>query len=174
MSEDTDSSRSRAVSFPTHVPIRLTHNLSGDKFVWLWAKYVNGVNDRYHCTNCIRGPYSKRLSKHNRDLAIQPEIAFDEVAPNEFKAIYICGVSNNGYSRKANYVHNLHAAVLQKPGHNDCFTFENWVLSVENGLFLPIPKEKDIPEVYTRLPAAFTTCRIFRWAVVSGSQLCCK
>jgi len=131
-----------------NAPIKLVHNLTGDKFVWLWAKYVSGVNDQYHCTNCIRGPYSKMLSKHNPDLPAQREIVLDEVDPNRFKAIYICGVSNNGYSRKANYDHNLHAAVLPKPGQSDRFTFESWRLSVENGLFLPIPKEEALPKPY--------------------------
>lgn len=154
-----------------NAPIKLTHNLKSDRFVWLWAKYVNAVNDRYHCTNSIRGPYSKRLSKHNPDLHKQCELVLDEVAHDQFKAIYICGVSNKGYARKENYPFNLHAAVLPGPGKNDRIIFDGWELSVENGLFMPIPTIADLPERYHCLPPAFTTCRIFRWAVCSAVHI---
>lgn len=37
--------------------IEITHNFDPAQFIWLWSKYVTGLNDRYHCTNCIRGRY---------------------------------------------------------------------------------------------------------------------
>jgi hypothetical protein len=149
----------------------LTHNLNSDRFVWLWAKYVTAINDQYHCTNCIRGPYSKSFSKHNPELARQSILTFNEVDRSKFEAIYICGVSKDGYWRKANYPHNLHAAVLPSPGRTDTFAFEEWELSVNNGLFIPIPAFEDLPARYAGRAPEFTTCRIFRWAVCCGLQL---
>lgn len=133
--------------------------------MWLWAKYVRSVNDQQHCTACLRGPYSKRLSRHNPDLSHQPELILDEVPLASFRAIYVCGVARKGYSTKKNYPFNLHAAILPKPGAAAAFAFDGWELAVENGLFLTIPNESDLPAQYQHLPSEFTTCRIFRWAV---------
>lgn len=146
-------------------PIIILHNLDPDKFVWLWAKYVRGVNDTKHCTNSILGRYSKKLSKHNPELTQQPELVLDEEPGDSYKAIYICGVAKKGYSAKKNYPHNLHTAVMPKPGTSDEFHFEDWHLKVENGVFMPIPTEDELPERYKDLPAEFVTCRIYRWAV---------
>ena len=40
--------------------VTLRHNLDPDAFTWLWMKYVRGLNNRHHCTNCLRGWYGKR------------------------------------------------------------------------------------------------------------------
>jgi hypothetical protein len=50
------------------------------------------------------------------------------------------------------------------PGHSATYRFENWELSVENGLFTRIPDQQELPTEYQNLPVAYTTCRIFRWA----------
>ena len=39
--------------------IEITHNFDPSQFMWLWSKYVTGFNDAYHCTNSIRGSYSR-------------------------------------------------------------------------------------------------------------------
>jgi hypothetical protein len=151
-------------------PIKLSHNLNGDFFMWLWAKYVRSVNDQKHCTASLRGPYSKRLSGHNPHLSIQRKLVLDEVPSNEFKAIYICGVAKKGYSRKKNYPFNLHAAILPTDGAKDVFAFNGWELGAKNGIFMQIPNEDDLPKQYRSLPSEYTTCRIFRWAVCSAHK----
>lgn len=148
-------------------PIELSHNLSPKAFKWLWMKYVTTVNDKYHCTNCLRGRYGKVLSKHNSELPKTPVMLLDELPLESFSAIYVCGVINKGYPR-TNYAHNLHAAIMPMVGRSDEFEFENWTLSIKNGIFQPIPRESDLPEMYRTLPAEYTTCRIFRWAVCSA------
>jgi hypothetical protein len=150
-------------------PIVIRHNLAPPQFQWLWAKYVVGVNDTKHCTNCLRGPYSKRFSAHNPHMA-GTELVLDET-PVPWRALYLCGVAKRGYPR-SNYPHNLHAAVQPEPGHRETFTFEGWEMQVENGRFLPIPSLAQLPKPYRLLPPAFTTCRIFRWAVVTGAHIC--
>jgi hypothetical protein len=111
------------------------------------------------------------LSKHNADVLREREILLDEVPFEQYSAIYICGVSSKGYRKKENYTFNLHAAILPKLEANDAFAFDGWELSVEHGLFMPIPSVEELPTQYRNLPAAYTTCRIFRWAVCSASTL---
>ena len=45
--------------------IKIKHNLDANKFKWLWCKYVQAGNDEKHCTNSLKGKYSKKFSKHN-------------------------------------------------------------------------------------------------------------
>ena len=148
-------------------PIILLHNLRPEEFMWLWGKYAVGFNPAYHCTNCVRGPYSNVLSKpRNPALGRQSELVLDERSEGTFDAFYICGVAKRGYSAKKNYPLNLHAVVQPKPGADDVFEFLEWRLSVRNGRFLRIPAQDEIPEAYRDLPPEFVTCRIFRWASV--------
>ncbi len=144
----------------------LSHNLNPQAFMWLWMKYVIGVNDQYHCTNCLRGKYGKLLSKHNVALMSTRTLNLDEQSSGSFSFIYICGVFKKGYPR-TNYPHNLHAVIKPCAGSSDELQFENWVLSVTNGVFEPIPCVLSLPERYRSLSQEFTTCRIFRWAVCS-------
>jgi hypothetical protein len=143
------------------------HNLQRGRFMWLWMKYVVGINDLKHCTNCLRGSYGKTLSKHNAFLDSSPELELNERPADSFSFIYICGVIKKGYPQ-SNYPHNLHAVIKPAPGLSDSFEFEKWRLAVTNGTFEPIPPEEALPAKYRELPPAFTTCRIFRWAVCSS------
>ncbi len=60
----------------------------------------------------------------------------------------ICGINKRDDPR-TDYPHNLHAAVLPRPGAADTFVFKNWRLEARNGLFLPIPAEMEIPEPFS-------------------------
>ena len=145
--------------------IEIAHNFDPKKFKWLFAKYVRGVNDRHHCTNCIRGVYSKRFSKHNAELVPGSRIVLDEVLAHMYQAIYICGVSTTGYTGHQNYPHNVHAAIAPMIGARETWTFESWYMEITNGKLLTIPDSVEgIPIQYRNLPPEFTTCRIFRWA----------
>ena len=144
--------------------IEITHNFDPSQFMWLWSKYVTAFNDACHCTNTIRGSYSKKLSKGNPELPSTPTLVMDEQPVGTYRAIYICGVSKRGYSSHKNYPHNVHAAVLPEPVSEDSWEFENWRMSVKGGRFLAIPAEvENLPQKYRSLPAEYTTCRIFRW-----------
>lgn len=145
--------------------IEITHNLEPRDFVWLWAKYVTGFNPKHHCTNSIRGRYSRKLSKHNNELTTTNVITMDECDPDSYRALYICGVAKQGYSKKTNYEHNLHAAICPSLGAVDAWSFEKWQFQVRGGLFLNIPASaQDLPSRFRDLPAEYTTCRIFRWS----------
>jgi hypothetical protein len=145
--------------------IEITHNFDPRQFMWLWAKYVTGFNERYHCTNSIRGRYSKTFSKNNPAFTTTPIVVLDEQPLDSYHAIYVCGVSKQGYSKKENYPHNVHAAIRPELGAVDEFSFEKWTLRIRNGRFLRIPPdEKELPDQYRSLPPEYTTCRIFRWS----------
>lgn len=147
----------------TTSPIIIRHNFTPDDFMWLWAKYVVGFNERYHCTNCLRGRYSHRFSKtRNPQLTNEHEITFDEHAGH--RAIYICGVARQGFSVKKNYEHNVHLAIIPSDKAASVYSFERWTVEIQNGSLLPIPSIPELPVQYGQLPPAYTTCRIFRWA----------
>ncbi len=144
------------------LPVVIQHNFTPDDFMWLWAKYVVGFNKQYHCTNCLRGAYSRRFSKaRNPRLLQEREIAFDE--RDGHRAIYICGVARKGYSMKKNYPHNVHIAITPMAGASAVCQFEHWVVQIQNGMLSPIPDQHSLPADLRRLPDRFTTCRIFRW-----------
>ncbi len=145
--------------------IEIRHNFDPDCFMWLWAKYVTGFNEKHHCTNSIRGRYSKAFSKNNPDFCKTLAVPMNEQPGGSFYAIYVCGVSKQGYSNKANYAHNVHAVIRPEPQSVDSWSFERWTMLVRGGTFLPIPPdETELPDRYRSLPAEFTSCRIFRWS----------
>ena len=67
--------------------IKIKHNLDADKFKWLWCKYVQAGNDEKHCTNSLKGKYSKKFSKHNENFNNETTIIFDEQPEDSF--IYV-------------------------------------------------------------------------------------
>ena len=146
-------------------PIILNHNFDGSKFMWLYAKYATGVNPAQHCTNAIRGKYSKMFTRNNPDFLPDTKVVMDEFPELGWDAIYICGVSRLGYSRHKNYPHNVHIAVIPKPGTSDDWAFEDWKMHVENGIFEYVIPEEELDPQFKDRPAEYVTCRMFRWAV---------
>lgn len=146
-------------------PIIVHHNFDGKKFKWLYAKYAYGANPSHHCTNAIRGKYSKRFSRNNPKFLPGNKVIFDEFPELGWDAIYICGVSTNGYSKHTNYPHNVHVAIVPKQGSTDKWNFENWEMNVENGIFEYVISEEELNPKYKNYPEEYVTCRMFRWAV---------
>jgi hypothetical protein len=166
----------------------IRHNLNPDDFMWLWAKYVQAPNLTKHCTASLRScpvtlpngkksPYSQKFSKaSNAAMAGTRRLVMDECKPEDYRAIYLCGVAARGYRAKRNYPYNLHAAIVPIPEASDHFHFEGYELEIENGRFTRIPGESELKPPHTSLPKEYTTCRIFRWAacvlpvLISGNQ----
>ena len=145
--------------------IKIKHNLEREKFKWLWAKYVQEGNDKKHCTNSLKGKYSKVFSGHNEKLNEMTTMVFDEQPEDSYKAIYICGVISKGYSAKKNYPHNIHLAIVPKKGEKAVYEFEDWKIEIEDGYISYIPEINELPQQYRNLPDQYITCRIFRWAI---------
>ena len=145
--------------------IIIQHNFISSKFMWLYAKYAHGCNPAHHCTNAIQGKYSKNFSKRNLSFKPENAVVMNEFPETTWDAIYICGVSSNGYSKKMNYSHNVHVAILPKEGSVDHWEFENWVMDIKNGIFEYVPSQDEIDPGFLRYPFDYRTCRMFRWAV---------
>jgi hypothetical protein len=143
----------------------LSHNFDGSKFMWLYAKYATGVNPAYHCTNAIKGRYSKKFTRNNPDFLPGTSVVMDEFPDIGWDAIYICGVVRMGYSQHKNYPHNVHIAVIPKPGASDDWFFEEWKMHVKNGVFEYVISEEELDPRFKDLPKNYVTCRMFRWAV---------
>ncbi|MEW5821663.1 MAG: hypothetical protein AB1782_15830, partial [Cyanobacteriota bacterium] len=65
----------------------LEHNLNPKEFNWLFARYVTGMNDKHHCTNGFKGPYSDKIGAPDRlkrmgKTTIDSTIKFDEQPVN--------------------------------------------------------------------------------------------
>ena len=168
----------------TQPTITLHHNLDPEAFMWLWAKYVTVPNLDKHCTASLKSvtvrpkdgsrgsAYSQRFSKAaNPHMKSTPDLQLDEAGSTPFTAIYLCGVSAAGYTQKKNYPHNLHAAIFPAVGKSDTYRFEDWSITIENGLFTKIPTLEELPSIYHHLPEAYQTCRIFLWAACILPQL---
>lgn len=145
--------------------IKISHNFDGKKFKWLYAKYAYGANPNHHCTNAIKGKYSKKFSRNNKAFVPEQTIVLDEYKELGWDAIYICGVSTKGYAKHENYPHNVHVAILPAPGEKDEWSFEDWSMTVENGRFEYVISEEELNPKYKNLPEEYVTCRMFRWAV---------
>ena len=145
--------------------IILHHNFDKKKFKWLYAKYAIGANPLHHCTNAIKGKYSKRFSRNNPDFQPDRDVILDEYPELGWDAIYICGVSSKGYSKHENYPHNVHVAIIPAPGEKDEWSFENWKMTIENAKFEYVISEEELNPKYKNLPEEYVTCRMFRWAV---------
>lgn len=145
--------------------ITIHHNFDGKCFMWLYAKYAYGANPNHHCTNAIRGKYSKKFTRNNAEFKPGADIVLDEYPELGWDAIYICGVSRKGYSSHKNYPHNVHIAILPAPGETDSWSFENWRMEAENARFESVIGEDGLEEKYRSLPEEYVTCRMFRWAV---------
>lgn len=147
------------------IPIIINHNFLGYKFKWLYAKYAYGCNPLHHCTNAIKGRYSKVFSRLNPGFLPGRKIVMNEFPDIVWDAIYICGVASQGYTKHKNYPHNVHVAILPQEGATDHWEFENWKMDIQNGIFEYVPSEKEIDPQYLKLPEQYWTCRMFRWAV---------
>lgn len=150
--------------------IEIYHNFESSRFMWLWAKYVSAGRIEKHCTGCLVGPYSKKFSGTvNKELTNQTCLLMDEY--DNFEAIYFCGVLKEGYlnknPEKNNYRHNVHFVVLPQPGNSDVWEFENWKVTIKDGILERIPKTFELDDSLFKYPydAHYFTCRIFRWMV---------
>ena len=145
--------------------ITIKHNIDSKRFSTLWAKYVRTPNILQHCQNCIHGPYSKKFGLKNPNFNNETTMTFDET--DNYQAIYFCGISKKDASKRMNYPHNLHFAIIPHEGAKDVWEFEEWHVEIEGGYLSRIPGENEIPKKYKQgiYDEHYYTCRIFRWVL---------
>lgn len=147
--------------------VKIHHNFDEKKFRYLWAKYVRGGNLKYHCAKCLNGTWSQKFSGYsNKDLLTQPELQMDEVPVSDYKALYFCGVSKQGYPY-SNYQHNVHFIIIPQEGIISHWEFEDWKVDIENGILSTIPDQTTLDDRFFQEPynEHYYTCRNFQWMV---------
>lgn len=123
-------------------------------FKYWWMKDVVDYDLSVHCARCLRGRYDTRIRKdmHTNDrLLLRTDL------------VYLCGVSVRGWAQ------NFHAAARAAPGKSFTVpTFNGFEVRFENAERIEI---EPLPNGWSGLPKAFTTCRNFQFAVqMSGAN----
>lgn len=121
------------------------------RFRYLWAKYVTGINLNVHCARCLLGDYSKKVAP---DKCIINAV-FDE---HQSKYYYICGVSTPYV-----WANNFHVAFEFCPNNILDYDDGNTHIVIENAKQIPIIAQsyRDT-KVYNN--KSFTTCRNWQFA----------
>lgn len=122
-------------------------------WLYLWGKYVTGINLEVHCAKSLKGNYSKKIVKNK---STRENIKLDEYNSNIF---YLCGVS-----KPYKWNENFHLALRYKPGNN--ITIER------NGLYLEIENAEEIPIVFdidkcnheNKYKEEYSSCRNWQFA----------
>ena len=122
-------------------------------WMYLWGKYVTGVNLGFHCAKSLEGYYSKKIYK---DKASESDIKLDEYNSNIF---YLCGVS-----KPYKWNENFHLALRYKEGNN--------IVINRNGLYLEIENAEELPIIFdinkcnhkNKHNKNFATCRNWQFA----------
>ncbi len=118
------------------------------RYRYLWLKSVRGFDPSKHCARCLVGEYAREFPLRPRfeaGLHLHAEIPGDR-AP----FLYLCGVTPN-------WAENLHVAMIPDPGGRFVVDDDNSTVTVDGAAMLEIP---EIPE---DMPAAFSTCRNYRF-----------
>lgn len=124
-------------------------------WMYLWGKYVTGVNLEKHCAKSLIGKYSSKINKNNK---LSSDIILDEYNSNIF---YLCGVS-----KPYKWNENFHLAIKYSEGDN--------IIVDRNGLYLEIENAKEIEINFDKSKynhknidkKEFYTCRNWQFAVM--------
>lgn len=121
------------------------------RFRYLWAKYVTGINLNVHCARCLLGDYSKKVAP---DKCIINTV-FDE---HQSKYYYICGVSTPYV-----WANNFHVAFEFCPNNILDYDDGNTHIVIENARQIPI-KSQDYRSAKFGNNRSYTTCRNWQFA----------
>lgn len=124
------------------------------KFMYLWLKYVNGVDLKVHCAKSLLGEYSKKISTSTKE--IDEPIELNEA---ECKAYYLCGVS-----KPYNWSKNFHLAFKEKDGARISIERNGILIEIENAEEIPISAEYINPLDPNANKKAYYTCRNWQFA----------
>ena len=124
-------------------------------WMYLWGKYVTGINLNNHCAKSLLGNYSKKIDKNK---ASESNIKLDEFNSDIF---YLCGVS-----KPYKWNENFHLAIRYKEGNN--------IVINRNGLYLEIENAEELPIIFDinkcthekKNKKDFATCRNWQFAYI--------
>jgi len=130
-------------------------NVSG--FLHLWALYVTGFDERFHCQRALRGSLSARI----KTQSTPPNTEIQLTESKAFDSIYLCGVSRGPVASRSK--NNLHLALEPKLGVEFAHrAYNGYVVSIKNATPILIP---ELPKSWNGLPDSYTRCCNFRFGV---------
>ena len=135
------------------MPIIIKKMKTERNWMYLWGKYVNGVNLEKHCARSLLGKYSKKIKKYTKDIE---NLILDESRSEIF---YLCGVTKP-YVWKDNF----HLALKYKEGCNIKINRNNIYLEIENAEELPINFDINNCEHENKTKEEYSTCRNWQFA----------
>lgn len=150
----------------TAVVHKVTFRPQETRFRYFWSKYVEEVDLRQHCLNCLVGRDGKNLNSKTF-AGRRRESVFRDIQLNEARSrlIYICGVAEPYIWRN-----NFHLAMRLKPGasiHKKSLGIE---IEIDNAEELEICEDHVDPTYHRNIEIAYRSCRNlqFAWGAAMG------
>ena len=123
------------------------------EWLYLWGKYITGVNLEEHWAKSLLGSYSKKINKHRR---IEKNIVLNECNSEIF---YLCGVA-----KPYKWEKNFHLALRYKKGSKITISKKGLNLEMENAEELPINFDITKCNHIKKFDKKYSTCRNWQFA----------
>ena len=130
------------------------------EWLYLWGKYVTGINLEVHCAKSLLGNYSKKIVKNK---SLMKDIKLDEYNSNIF---YLCGVS-----KPYRWNENFHIALRYKEGNNITIERNGLYLEIENAEEIPIDFDINKCTHKNKFKKEYSTCRNWQFANIYKSSI---
>ncbi|MBX0329107.1 hypothetical protein K2Z83_15625 [Oscillochloris sp. ZM17-4] len=121
-------------------------------FPYFWLKYVSGFDARFHCAQCLVGPFHKGIWS-----TVRVPSAHVLTQAQGWRFAYLCGVA------ETQWADNLHVPVAHALGQEvEVFTYNGIRVHITNARRVEIPW---IDDGWQGFPRSYTTCRNFQFGV---------
>lgn len=128
------------------------------EWMYLWGKYVTGVDLNVHCARCLLGSYESAFNKGVKRLQNVP-------LKKESNVFYICGVSTPFI-----WAQNFHLALIESEGDVVDITRNGVHVRVKDAKELPINFRFDECEDNRKYVRQYGTCRNWQFATIYQSM----
>lgn len=142
------------------MPIVIKEMKTKRNWMYLWGKYVNGVDLENHCAKCLLGKYSKKINKDTKEVK---NLVLDE---GSSKIFYLCGVT-----KPYVWEDNFHLALRYKEGCNIKINKKSIYLELENAEELPIDFDINNCEHEKKTKKEYSTCRNWQFAYLYKNMI---
>ena len=127
--------------------------INNREWMYLWGKYVTGINLNAHCAKALKGEYTKKI---NKEMDAAFNIKLDEA---DSKIFYLCGVT-----KPYKWKDNFHLALRYKKGSHITVSRNGLYLEVEDAEELPICFDLDKCNHEKKDKKEYATCRNWQFA----------
>ncbi len=123
------------------------------KWRYLWLQYINGVNLKYHCQQCLLGKTSKKI---NPELKEAENIMLDEL---DSRYYYLCGVAPSMALEE-----NFHLAFEECEGETIEYSFNGICVKINNAKRVEFSKDDINWDVEHSDEELYHRCRNWQFA----------